>query len=151
MISSVMWSSLIDYPENICTILFISGCNFDCEFCYNKQFFNNNALDFEKNIFPNLIERKNFINHIIISGGECTISPDFCEIVDKLYENEFKIGIHTNGSRPDLILRVMKKLDYVGMDIKNDFDNYSKISRSKCEYRKNKKINQHYYKKWDKL
>ena len=36
MIKSVIWSSMIDYPDNVCTTLFTGVCNFDCEFCYNK-------------------------------------------------------------------------------------------------------------------
>lgn len=131
MIKSVVWASMIDYPDNICTTLFEDGCNFNCEFCYNKNLSKEKEISFEKEILPKLIQRKSFIDHIIISGGECTISPDFLNIVDKLYDNRFVIGIHTNGYRPDVLKRVIGKLDFIGMDIKNDFENYSKISRSR--------------------
>lgn len=140
MIKSVLWSSMIDYPDNICSVIFTSGCNFDCEFCYNKKLTFEKEINFEKEIFLKLLARKSFINHIIISGGECTISPDFLNIVDMLYENDFRIGIHTNGYRPDIIKHVINKLDFIGMDIKNDFQNYSKISRSRSRCGKNKKI-----------
>lgn len=130
MIKSVVWASMVDYPKNICTTLFFCGCNFNCEFCYNKGLKENQKIDFEKEVLPKLLKRKSFINHIILSGGECTISPDFFEIVDELYRNKFKIGIHTNGSRPDIIKKVIDKLDFIGMDIKNDFAYYNEICRN---------------------
>lgn len=139
MIKSVMWSSMVDYPENVCTTLFLSGCNFNCEFCHNKNLGKNKIIDFDKEVLPKLMKRKNFINHIIISGGECTISLDFFEIVDKLYNNGFKIGIHTNGSKPDAIKKVINKLDFIGMDIKNDFSNYKQICGVNVDVEKVKK------------
>ena len=30
MIKSVIWASMVDYPNNVCTTLFMSGCNFNC-------------------------------------------------------------------------------------------------------------------------
>lgn len=139
MIKSVIWSSMIDYPDNVCTTLFSGMCNFDCEFCYNKGLLKEKNLDFEKNIFPKLLERKDFVDHIIISGGECTIHPEFEKIVDKLYANGFKIGIHTNGYTPETLERIIDKLDFIGMDIKNDFSNYDKITNSNVDVEKVKK------------
>jgi len=130
-IHSVVWSSMIDYPEHVCSVLFFNGCNFNCEFCYNKNLKMEKELDFNNHVLPKLMQRKDFVNHIILSGGECTISPFFEKVVDKLYENHFTIGIHTNGSRPDVIKKVISKIDFIGMDIKNDFANYDKISRSR--------------------
>ena len=128
MIKSVIWSSMIDYPDNVCTTLFSGVCNFDCEFCYNKGLLKEKAIDFDKEIFPKLLERKDFVDHVIISGGECTIHPDFERIVNLLYDNGFKIGIHTNGYTPEVLRRVIDKIDYIGMDIKNDFENYNDIT-----------------------
>ena len=139
MIKSVIWSSMIDYPDNVCTTLFTGVCNFDCEFCYNKGLLNEKDLNFEKDIFPKLMERKDFINHIIISGGECTIHPEFENIVNKLYENGFKIGIHTNGYTPEMLEKLIDKIDFVGMDIKNDFNSYDEICCVKVDVEKVKK------------
>lgn len=133
MIKSVIWSSMIDYPENVCTTLFTGVCNFDCEFCYNKGLLKEKDMDFDNSILPKLLERKDFIDHIIISGGECTIHDDFEKIINILYENGFKIGIHTNGYTPEILKKVINKLDYIGMDIKNDFQNYDKITATKVD------------------
>ncbi len=139
MIKSVIWSSMIDYPENICTTLFTGVCNFDCEFCYNKGLLKEKELDFENTILPKLLDRKDFIDHVIISGGECTVHEDFEKYVDILYDNGFKIGIHTNGYTPEVLERVIDKIDYVGMDIKNDFEHYDDITKRKIDVEKIKK------------
>ena len=129
MIKSVIWASMLDYPKHVCTTLFFEGCNFDCEYCYNKVLSKLETIDFNKQILPKLLERKNLVNYVILSGGECTISNEFQIILDTLYENGFIVGIHTNGSRPDIILKNINKISYIGMDIKNDFDNYNKTCK----------------------
>lgn len=136
MIKSVIWSSMIDYPDNVCTTLFTGVCNFDCEFCYNRGLLKEKELNFDNAILPKLLERKDFIDHVIISGGECTVHPDFEKIVNKLYDNGFKIGIHTNGYTPETLKKIIDKIDYIGMDIKNDFDNYNEITQKKVNVEK---------------
>lgn len=136
MIKSVIWSSMLDYPDYVCTTLFTGVCNFDCEFCYNKGLLNEKEINFENDILPKLLERKDFINHVVISGGECTYHKDFEKYVNILYENGFKIGLHTNGYAPDVLKKVISKVDYIGMDIKNDFLNYDEITQRKIDISK---------------
>ena len=63
-------ASTIDYPNEICTVLFVGKCNWNCEFCYNTNLVSETNIDFDKDILPKLLKRKNFINHVVISGGE---------------------------------------------------------------------------------
>lgn len=139
MVKSVIWSSMIDYPDNICTTLFTGVCNFDCEFCYNKGLLKEKELDFENVILPKLLDRKDFIDHVIISGGECTVHEDFEKYLNILYDNGFTIGIHTNGYTPEILERIINKIDYVGMDIKNDFEHYDDITQRKIDVEKIKR------------
>ena len=139
MIKSVIWSSLIDYPDHVCTTMFTGVCNFDCEFCYNKGLLKEKEINFEEEILPKLLERKDFVDHVIISGGECTVHPDFEKIINLLYENEFKIGIHTNGYTPEILEKIIDKIDFIGMDIKNDLDNYNEITQKQIDISKIKK------------
>ena len=139
MVKSVIWSSMIDYPDNICTTLFTGVCNFDCEFCYNKGLLKEKELDFENVILPKLLDRKDFIDHVIISGGECTVHEDFEKYLNILYDNGFTIGIHTNGYTPEILERIIDKIDYVGMDIKNDFEHYDDITQRKIDVEKIKR------------
>jgi len=128
MIKHVIWASMIDYPGVTCTVLFTGNCNFKCAYCYNKSLALAEDKNFDENILPTLIERKDFVDHVIISGGEPTVDPDFDYIVDKLYENGFKIGLHTNGTTPEKLEKHIKKLTYIGMDIKSSLKKYNSVA-----------------------
>ncbi len=128
MVKQVMWTSMVDYPNHISTVLFLGSCNFKCSYCYNKELYALDNIDFDSRILPKLIERKQIINHIILSGGECTSDTQFEEILQKLYLNGFVIGIHTNGSKPDIIEKNIDKISYLGIDIKTSFEKYNDIT-----------------------
>lgn len=133
MVKQVIWSSMIDYPKNISTVVFFDKCNLNCEYCYNRELYNMKALDFYIDILPKLIERKEFINHVILSGGECTINDEFEEILCVLYDKGFKIGIHTNGIRTDIIERNIDKISFLGIDVKTILDKYYMLSNEKID------------------
>lgn len=125
MIVHLIWSSMIDYPGHTSAVLFTNCCNFDCSYCYNKTLKDQKEIDFNNTILPRLLERKEFIDHIIISGGEPTCDPDFDYILKTLKDKGFIIGVHTNGSNPDKIMSNAKYIDYIGLDIKTSFLKYN--------------------------
>lgn len=129
MIKSVVWTSMVDYPNTTTTVLFTGKCNFDCEYCYNKKLFNIKNMDLKKDILPKLLSRKDFIDTIVLSGGECTIEDDFDEIVDELYNNGFKIVVHTNGTMYDKISKNISKFIYVAIDYKTSDEKYNLITK----------------------
>lgn len=136
MIKSVIWSSMLDYPGHVCSTIFFDKCNFKCEYCQNQDLCKMKEIDFEKEILPNLIERKDFVKYIVLSGGECTIDKEFQKNIDILYEKGFKIGIHTNGYKPEIIEKNISKISYIGMDIKNDLKKYDEICAVKIDISK---------------
>ena len=125
---SVVWSSTIDYPNEVSTVLFVGTCNWDCEYCYNKTLNKNKDIDFQTQILLRLIDRKAFVNHVVISGGECTLYPELEETINILVENGFIVGIHTNGSKPEIIKKILPKIKFIGMDIKGDYSIYHTIA-----------------------
>lgn len=125
MIKHVIWASMIDYPKTVSTVLFTGACNFNCDYCYNKTLKQAETLSFEDTILPKLLKRKDFVDHVVISGGEPTIDPEFENILDILYKEGFKVGVHTNGSNPDVIKRNIDKIDFLGIDIKTSFNKYN--------------------------
>lgn len=131
MIKHVIWASMIDYPGQTCTVLFTGACNFNCDYCYNKTLKCAEDKVFEQEILPRLLERKDFVDHVILSGGEPTIDPKYDYIIDTLYNYGFKIGIHTNGSNPEKIINNIDKIEYLGIDIKTSFDKYDIVAGTK--------------------
>lgn len=136
MIKHVIWSSMIDYPKEVAAVLFTGKCNFDCSYCYNKTLKEQQGIDFSKEILPKLLKRKELVNHVIISGGEPTCDEDFEKIIDKLYSSGFTIGIHTNGSNPEIIQRNIEKIEYFGVDIKTSKEKYNDIAGVKVDFEK---------------
>ncbi len=123
MIKQVIWSSTIDWTNQLSTVLFFGGCNFNCDYCHNRELDKQEDIPFD-DILEKLIERKPIVDHIILSGGEPTVSNGYFDILKKLRDNGFKVGIHTNGSKPFVVLDSIDKygVSFVGLDIKAGSD-----------------------------
>lgn len=117
MIKQVIWSSTIDWKDNNCSVIFLDGCNFKCSYCHNKELAHLPSMDTGE-VLSKLEERKSFIDHVIISGGEPTISRLFNPLVSNLSALGFKVGIHTNGSNYFAYEMNKDKIDFVGLDFK---------------------------------
>jgi pyruvate formate lyase activating enzyme len=120
--------SLIDYPGKIATILFVSGCNMRCPFCYNTNlvFKNYEKLHVypEEEIMEKLGESRKFIEGVVISGGEPTGQKDLKEFIIKCRKMGLLIKLDTNGTNPEKLKELLdeKLVDYVAMDIKTEIE-----------------------------
>lgn len=132
-ISGMQKLTLLDYPGKTACLIFTQGCNFRCPFCHNKDLLNEEIkteVVEEDEVFRYLEKRKGLLDGICISGGEPLLQPDIETFITKVREMGFKIKLDTNGSSPSKLQRLIDKglLDYVAMDIKNDFLDYDKTS-----------------------
>lgn len=123
--------SLVDYPQELCSIIFTGGCNFHCSYCHNKDIVNkcNEPID-EELLEKTLLNRKKYVSSLCISGGEPTLQYDLMEFIQKYRYHGFKIKLDTNGSNPGMLEKLLnnKLLDYVAMDIKTDILHYEDIT-----------------------
>ena len=79
-------------------------CNFNCSFCYVRK--TNDELEKSGQHILRLNDWKYYIdeskklgvNAVTLSGGECTIHPDFKEIYEYAYKQQMRLSIITNGS-----------------------------------------------------
>lgn len=126
-------SSFIDYPGNICTVIFTGGCNFKCSYCHNSSIVNNvgNNID-EEEIITYLKKRKKFVDALCISGGEPTLQKDLYEFICRVKKEGFLVKLDTNGTNPNLLKKLIneKLIDYVAMDIKAPLAKYSSITQT---------------------
>lgn len=123
--------SLLDFDDNITCTLFFAGCNMRCPFCHNSalvipgmkpQFIPwQDIKDF-------LEKRKNVLDAVCVSGGECTLMPDLLEKLGEIKALGYKVKLDTNGSRPEILKIAVEQglVDYVAMDIKNSKEKYAK-------------------------
>lgn len=128
-------NSFIDYPEKVSCVLFRSGCNFRCPYCHNPGMVNasgkHNLRLCEKDIFDFLEKQKKFLDGVVISGGEPTLDNDLFLICRKIKALGYPIKLDTNGSRPDVLKRLIEErlIDYIAMDIKTHLSNYHLLTR----------------------
>lgn len=123
--------SMVDYPKKICATIFTGGCDFKCVFCHNSGIVNEDYKPYtEEEIFDYLKSRIKLLDAVTISGGEPTIQPDLEDFIKKVRKLGFLVKLDTNGTNPIVLKNLLDKnlLDYVAMDIKNNFADYGEIS-----------------------
>ena len=126
-IKGFVQNSLLDWPGKISSIIFLPGCNFRCPFCHAAHLVVRpnelESIPFES-IERFLKERRGWIDGVIISGGEPTISADLPELVDALRNLGFPVKLDTNGSNPEVLQNLVKTgaIRAVSMDVKAPLD-----------------------------
>ena len=131
-ISGMQKLTLLDYPGNIACLIFTQGCNFRCPFCHNSELLANQDENLikEEEVMSYLEKRKGLLDGVVISGGEPLLQKDIETFMKKVKKLGYKIKLDTNGSNPHKLKDLIAKglVDYVAMDVKNDFINYDKTS-----------------------
>jgi pyruvate formate lyase activating enzyme len=120
-------SSLIDFPDRIASVLFTVGCNLRCPFCHNWRLVLNPQGPFisESTIFQILESRKQYIDAVVITGGEPTLHLDLPSFLKKLKARDFIIKLDTNGFFPEILTECLPYVDYIALDIKTSLERFN--------------------------
>lgn len=117
--------SLIDWEGMITAVIFTRGCNFRCGYCHNPSLvlpglFNETEDIESEEILSYLNIRKQWIDGVVISGGEPTVHPDLPEFIKLVRNAGYRIKLDTNGSNPVMLKELVSAglVDFVAMDIK---------------------------------
>ena len=134
-------NSLIDYPGKVSAVVFLSGCNFRCPFCHNRDLvLNPEGMEsiLENEILDFLEKRKKWLDGAVVTGGEPTIHPDLPEFLKKLKGLGYPVKLDTNGTNPQMLREIMERglVDYIAMDLKAPLEKYEKSSGVKVETEK---------------
>jgi len=131
--------SLLDYPDRPSAIIWTIGCNFRCPFCYNKKIvFEGTDLISEKQVLCYLEKRKNFLEGVVITGGEPLIQHDLKDFIREIKKIGYFIKIDTNGANPKRLRELIEErlVDYVSMDVKAPKGRYGKTVGTKVDIAK---------------
>jgi len=122
--------STIDYPGEICCVVFLWGCNFRCGFCYNLGLVVRECEEefSQEEFFEFLKKRVGKLDAVCISGGEPLVSLDL-DFVRRIKDMGFKVKLDTNGSFPGKLRELVDEglVDYIAMDVKGVREDYLKI------------------------
>jgi pyruvate formate lyase activating enzyme len=129
--------TLIDYPGKIATTVFTVGCSFRCPFCHNPELVLGTGIknNLENEFFEFLEKRKGKLEGVCITGGEPTIQSDLIDFIGKIKELGFFVKLDTNGSRPDILRRIIREglVDFIAMDIKDSPEKYRGTSGGRSD------------------
>ncbi len=110
----------LDYPKKAACILWYTGCNLRCPYCYNPELVLAGVGAREMDEMAFLRERAGFLDAVVLSGGEVTMVQDLPELCERIRKLGYLIKIDTNGSNPDVLSELLERhlIDYVAMDNK---------------------------------
>lgn len=127
--------SFVDWDGKVCSVVFLSRCNFRCPFCHNVNLVlypeTLETIPFEI-IEKNLKRQKDWIDGVCITGGEPTLNSTLPDLCLKIKKMGFLVKLDTNGTNPTMIKELVdsKLVDYIAMDIKAPLtlEKYSKAT-----------------------
>ncbi len=131
-IAGIQKLSLVNYPEKLCAVLFLQGCNLRCPYCHNASLIpcewegSGVYLERWEQVFDYLERRRLFLEGVCITGGEPTIHSELPNIIHEIKQMGYQVKLDTNGTNPGMIEILLREgqLDYIAMDIKTSFGKY---------------------------
>ncbi|WP_037919909.1 anaerobic ribonucleoside-triphosphate reductase activating protein [Sulfurihydrogenibium subterraneum] len=125
--------TLLDYPDNVSAIVWFTGCNFRCDYCYNPDIvFSKEDRITEEQVLDFLKKRVGLLDGVVFCGGEPTFYKNLENFAKKVKNLGFKIKLDTNGTNPDVvqILLEEKIIDYVALDYKAPEYKFKEITKT---------------------
>jgi pyruvate formate lyase activating enzyme len=123
--------SMVDYPKHFAAVFFTTGCGFTCGFCHNATLMGKKqaGLSREKIDAACAKFKKDWVNGVVITGGEPTMADDLVELI-RLFKERFgfAVKLDTNGSNPDKLAECLPLVDYIAMDIKCSLSAYPEVA-----------------------
>lgn len=120
-------NSLLEWENHVASVVVAGGCNLRCPFCHSWRYVTGlkdlERLDPEQ-VFSLLERQRGWIDGVVFTGGEPTLQPGLPELIRRTRDYGVKIKLHTNGSRPDVVERLLEEelLDCLAMDYKAPLD-----------------------------
>ncbi len=134
-ISGWIKASTLDYPGQLASVVFTTGCNYACPWCHNKETYISQIDMSDDDILAYLKKRQGILDGVVISGGEPTMQPGLLSFAARVKELGLLIKLDTNGSKPKVIQDLLreKAVDYIAMDYKAPFYRYPQICRGSAD------------------
>jgi pyruvate formate lyase activating enzyme len=120
-------NTLIDWPGKLAAELFLGGCNLRCPYCHAGDVIETSpeAETFLlADILTHLEHEADWLDGVVISGGEPTIHPQLPELCRPLRDAGFLLKLDTNGTQVKALEALLSEglLDCVALDVKAPLD-----------------------------
>lgn len=126
-IAGFLKTTLLDWEGKVACTIYLAGCDLRCPYCHNRDMVLHpndiDGLELEP-ILKYIQENSDFLDGVVISGGEPLLNPDIKDLIKKFRSLGMKIKIDTNGNHPDVLDDLIGAglVDMVAMDIKAPLD-----------------------------
>lgn len=125
--------SLCDWPGRTVAVLFLGGCNLRCPMCHNGDLaWRHETLDRldRSDVMSFLVQRKKWLDGIVISGGEPTCAPDLVSFLEDLSQVDLPLKVDSNGQRPDVLEDLLRcgPVEHFAVDVKGPYRTYPEIT-----------------------
>jgi pyruvate formate lyase activating enzyme len=130
-VGGILDMSTLDYPGKVSSVIFLHGCNFRCPFCFNYSLVAGKEYKemSSEEVLKKIAGFRDFIDAVVITGGEPTLQ-DIEMLCRGLKQTGLLVKLDTNGTNPGLVKRLVsqKLVDFVAMDVKAPFSQYSRAA-----------------------
>ena len=132
-IYSIQKFSSLDFPGRLCAILWFSGCNMRCPYCYNKDVVFGQKQIEEDEVLEFLKKRIRLLDGVSFTGGEATLYKNLIPFSEKIKKMGFDIKLDTNGINFDVIKKLVDKklVDYIALDFKAPPEKFELVTKNK--------------------
>lgn len=122
----------VDYPGKLAAIVWFSGCNMRCMYCYNSDIVFSKEGSYSVDDLLDFLKRRiGLLDGVVLSGGEPTLH-DLEPVCRSIRELGFSIKLDTNGLNPQRVKSLVKKglVDYIALDFKAESEKFGYITGS---------------------
>ena len=126
-IAGFIKTTLLDWDGMVACTVYLAGCNFRCPYCHNGPMVidPDGAERIDENYVLRYVDdNSDFIDGVVVSGGEPLANSDLSELLKKIKALGVKVKLDTNGSFPDRLddLIGANLVDMVAMDVKSSLN-----------------------------
>lgn len=127
----IRYTSTIDWPGHLCSVIHLAGCNMKCPTCHNPTVaWRPHEIDFITDAELETYIKGSLAPSVTITGGEPTESPTLIPLVKRIRETGKKIKLDTNGTNSELVIDMLTAgvIDAVACDIKGPYRFYPRLT-----------------------
>lgn len=125
--------SLCDWSGRAVSVIFMGHCNFRCPTCHNWDLaVNPKTIDNipRQTIMNYLADKREWLDGVVVTGGEPTITPGFLDVLEEIREVGLPINLHTNGANPKVMKECLDRnlVEVFSVDVKGPWALYPKLT-----------------------
>jgi pyruvate formate lyase activating enzyme len=119
-----------DWPGRRVATIYLLGCPWRCAYCHNPQLQKRGTTPMLSwpRIAARLEASRGEIGGVVFSGGEPTTDRTLPDAIAAVKALGLPVGLHTSGAYPERLEAILPLLDWVGFDLKTDYENYAVLT-----------------------